>query len=72
MNEQQIREQRGMDIIENSCPDDELTNRDDIRAAAVDVLTDILHALNRYGFDAEGAHAMAWCHYMAEQHEAVA
>lgn len=61
------QEQRGMDALEKYAPDRILDNRDDIRATAIDLITDVLHGLARYGYDAESAHAMVLRHFLAER-----
>jgi uncharacterized protein (DUF2384 family) len=42
----------------------------DREAAAVDMMTDLLHMLDRwYGVEPEAAHRMAWHHFQAEKAE---
>jgi hypothetical protein len=60
------RAHRGMDAIERYAQDDSPQERGETRTQAVDLIADVLHALDRWGYDAEAAHAMAWRHYIAE------
>lgn len=44
---------------------------DDREEAAIDLMSNLLHMLDRwYGIEPEAAHRMAWHHFAAEKHEA--
>jgi hypothetical protein len=69
------RAARGADAIDHYAPragyDFAVQDIDgDWRAAAVDLMSDVLHALEAHGLSAEDAHNMAWRHFLDETTEA--
>jgi hypothetical protein len=65
----EARASRGWDAIHWYASLHGLDTRDDDdhRAAAVDLLTDVLHGIERFsGWGTEEAHRMAWHHYVEE------